>query len=72
MLFFLFLYEGNIGPYLMSVFQGPSANVLEYMFCYCAGFTATLDNLCRTQEGPAYTWLFNFHTFVRLVARLSP
>ena len=22
----------------------------------CGGF-------CRTQEGPAYTWLFNFHTF---------
>ena len=22
------------------------------------------DNIfCRTQEGPAYTWLFNFHTF---------
>ena len=20
---------------------------------------------CRTQQGPAYTWLFNFHTFVR-------
>ena len=44
MLFFLFLYEGDIGPYFMSVFQGPSANVLEYMFCYCAGLTATLDN----------------------------
>ena len=21
---------------------------------------------CRTQEGPAYTWVFNFHTFVCL------
>ena len=25
--------------------------------------------LCRTQEGPAYTWLFNFHTVVRSLAR---
>ena len=25
---------------------------------------------CRTQEGPAYTWLFNFHTFARTFARL--
>ena len=24
---------------------------------------------CRTQEGPAYTWLFNFHTFGRTDVR---
>ena len=28
------------------------------------------DTFCRTQEGPAYTWLFNFHTFARSFARL--
>ena len=26
---------------------------------------------CRTQGGPAYTWLFNFHTFVRPSVRPS-
>ena len=25
--------------------------------------------ICRTQEGPAYTWLFNFHTYVRPYVR---
>ena len=29
--------------------------------------------LCRTQEGTAYTRLFNFHTFARSLARsLAP
>ena len=27
-------------------------------------------HLCRTQEGPAYTWLFSFHTFRRSDVRL--
>ena len=27
-------------------------------------------NFCRTQEGPAYTWLFNFHTFRPSTVRL--
>ena len=26
-------------------------------------------DFCRTQEGPAYTSLFNFHTFVRPLVR---
>ena len=28
-----------------------------------------ISDFCRTQEGPAYTWLFNFHTFVRSSVR---
>ena len=32
--------------------------------------TILIDYICRTQEGPAYTWLFNFHMFARSEARL--
>ena len=32
--------EGDKLKYLRFVFQGPSQHVLEYIFCYCTGFTA--------------------------------
>ena len=41
----------------------------KIIFVVLSLFINIYQYFCLTQEGPAYTWLFNFHTFVRLFAR---
>ena len=72
-------------PIVLLSFFSPSFVLLLSSFClpfvlllssFCPPFVLLLSATnkitsycCRTQEGPAYTWLFNFHTFVRTYVR---
>ena len=42
-------YEGDKLQCFRFVFKGPSQHVLEYVFCYCTGFTAPQDLLVLAQ-----------------------
>ena len=51
--------------------QNPVSHIFE-MWIRLRGGPAMwkIFSICRTQEGPAYTWLLNFHTFARSLGRL--
>ena len=57
----------KVAPYKECNYTQKSYHVT--FCCKIDGVTTLVNNFCRTQEGPAYTWLFNFHTFASLFVR---
>ena len=57
--FFVASYKHNRYKWLGPNLQKYKLNLMFNRF----------SNFCRTQEGPAYTWLFNFHMFARSLGR---